>query len=136
MTTAKSLVQQPWWEWRRGIVDRGGRIVVDVDPNGFRSGTAVMLDDRYWYHHSTLLPDLDDPATQGVLLAWCRELEPTAHPMPRLHFLLGDYAEVTSLSIIDWRIWVRTRGGWDTLPGSSHYGEAIALGLIALQEGR
>lgn len=73
---ARRAVACPVWRWMPGMRDVDGGIVVFVD--GSWLVTTVYIDDRDgWSTGSRIarhaLPDLDDPATLGCLLALVRE---------------------------------------------------------------
>lgn len=93
---ARALVAHPRWRWHPTM----GRVCLDGDPR-------------------TLLPDLDDPATAGVLLELCRqaatEVGIGVEWLPNRH------------GRVDWYVGVHqhARSG-DTL------GHAAALALLAL----
>ena len=74
---ARRAVACKGWRWMPGMLASGFR-VCRVDPHGYRFGWS---DSSYAYRISDdVLPDLDDPATRGCLLALVRE----AHAVPFL----------------------------------------------------
>ena len=61
-------VASPHWEWREGMLTKCGMRII-----GHRSGPTSMggmYDGPVW---SSRRPDLDDPATQGCMLALVRK---------------------------------------------------------------
>lgn len=68
MTLARALAAHPRWQWMDGMLSSGGRVVVDTSgAPGAHSRTAWLpLAVRVSTGH---YPDLDDPATQGCLMA-------------------------------------------------------------------
>lgn len=67
---ARRAVACKGWRWMPGMLASGFR-VCRVDPHGYRFGWS---DSSYAYRIADdVLPDLDDPATLGCLLALVRE---------------------------------------------------------------
>lgn len=68
MTLARALAAHPRWQWMDGMMSSGGRVTVDtLGAPGAHSRTAWLpLAVRVSTGH---YPDLDDPATQGCLMA-------------------------------------------------------------------
>lgn len=74
---AKRAVASPHWRWMPGMLDtEGKRVACRV-----AEGTVRWVKDTWvseWWHPGYELPDLDDPATLGCLLA----LVTYAHDQP------------------------------------------------------
>lgn len=121
---AERLVSMPWWEWRDGIIvgfpDEG-----TWWPLWAKNGDNEVwhYDERGWCGTRGLTVNLDDPATQGVLLGWCRELWPSAYVRP----CYGRWR----LSIKPLTMAVQFNET-KTIAEAYNYGEVIAKGLIAL----
>lgn len=99
---ARALVAHPRWRWHHTM----GRVCLDGDPR-------------------TLLPDLDDPATAGVLLDMCRQAWPGLIEVT----IAGDNIAI--------RLLPAPKGREPYLPGprctaGDTLGHAAALALLAL----
>ena len=85
MSTAQELgrraVKCARWRWMPGMIAIGGNVVATpCPPLWLVDGVPRMPVDGYRYiwlketdEHPAVLPDLDDPATRGALLALVRE---------------------------------------------------------------
>ena len=126
---ARLLVDHPRFQPVRGLVLTDGTVVVSADKpegGGFQRVTVTGGKARGWVqwrtalHVTSALPDLDDHATQGVLLGMLREVCGDGEVCARSD-------ELEPMHYVDacWGDTVHDCGGYPTL------GEALARALLA-----
>ena len=84
------------WRWMPGMLTTDGFRICRVDADGYKFGYLT----EYSYAHTVdgdVLPDLQDHATLGCLLALVRE----AHGKPAVPMFWGDYWQIVYTSEVD-----------------------------------
>lgn len=115
---AKQLVASPHWRWMPRMVDTTGRTFMEYADCGEGVWLWVPFDGCEHLPIEGRLPDLDDPATRGCLLALVLEAWPGTYVIP--HKIQGGW------------IAIMPAGPWPS-PGETR-GEALAYAVLALYE--
>jgi hypothetical protein len=154
---ARRAVQCKGWGWMPGMLTTGGLRIVAVDPvdDGSGVGPAYGYEPSPEHHGARTrcyvdtafpeVPDLDDPATLGCLLALVRQAwgEPAAHPAAyTTGVAVAEYQGPRPERAVDsegggWHVigWGVNRGRgrvMDVLRGFNHRSETEAI-VVALE---
>lgn len=126
---ARRAVAWPGWRWMPGMLDDYGERVVSTDDYplacGFSRTWSDGLDGVRSQRRSAL-PDFDDPATLGCLLALVREAWPAAPATTDRH---GTWSERNGHHYL-WTCSYCTGGDWRQASGATE-AEALVAALEA-----
>lgn len=71
---AARFVRLPGWRWAPGMLTEGGYTVLSVSDDGYLLLAGAEGSVVSWWPIAGHRPDLTDPATQGAIVAWAREV--------------------------------------------------------------
>jgi hypothetical protein len=142
-----ALVASSRWEWREGMLTKCGMRIIDGGREyiiGYRWGSTSMgggmYDGPVW---SGILADIDDPATQGCLLALVRKAYGHGPTRDVNIERVDDGRYCLAVLVLDQGIWRYDDAVHDTWDGFHRtrptvadlardtYGQALAAALLA-----
>ncbi len=126
---ARRAIACPRWRWMPGMRDAGEATVLDVSDGGWLT-TAVYVGDADgwsvgWRIAANAIPDLDDPATLGCLLALVREAWDAGPDIE---------SYVTRAGAVQTRVSVWAAGDWEDNDPSDFVDATLAGALVAALE--